>query len=212
MKKIRVMLVDDHAALRTGLLRLLEQSNNLEVVAEADTGERAYELAGTCKPDVIVMDINMPGLGGLESLGHILARWPSIKVVVYSMHEEAAFAVQAMSAGAQGYVTKADNTNELLTAIQEVAAGRNFISRGIAQKVALYSLAKENDLLSSLSPREFEVFRLLAEGNSVEDIARLLKLSQKTIANHQTTLKQKLRVTNPVELVRFAIRYGVING
>ncbi len=210
MKKIRVMLVDDHAALRTGLQRLFEQSNSLEIVAEADTGERAYELAGKCSPDVIVMDINMPGIGGLESLGHILARWPSIRVVVYSMHEEAAFAVQAMSAGAHGYVTKADDTNELLLAVKEVAAGQNFICRGIAQKVALYSLAKENDLLTSLSTREFEVFRLLAEGNSVEDIARLLKLSQKTIANHQTTLKQKLRITSPVELVRYAIRYGVI--
>jgi DNA-binding NarL/FixJ family response regulator len=211
--RIRLMLVDDHAALRKGLSLLLEQSlPAIEVVAEAENGEQAYNQMGSASPEVIVMDLNMPGMGGLESLRHILARWPSIKIVVYSMHEEPAFVVQAMAAGARGYVTKSDDTKELVKAIQEVTLGARFISKNIAPKVALYALAGDDDLMALLSTREFEIFRLLAEGKGVEDIAAMLKLSQKTIANHQTTLKQKLKVTTPLEMVRLAIKYGVVKG
>lgn len=209
---VRVMLVDDHAVLRTGLQRLLEQKSGVKVVAEAGNGEQAYQTFGTHSPDVAVMDLTMPGMGGLESLRRILARWPAARVVVFSMHDEAAFAAQALSAGARGYVAKSDEADELVQAVQEVAAGRSYISRGVAQKVALHTLVREDDLLARLSTREFEIFRLLAEGGSVEKIAEMLKISQKTVANHQTILKQKLNVSSPVELVRLAIRYGVIEG
>lgn len=209
---VRVMLVDDHAVLRSGLQRLLEQKSGIKVVAEAGNGEQAYQMFGTHSPDVAVMDLTMPGMGGLESLRRILARWPAARVVVFSMHDEAAFAAQAISAGARGYVAKSDEADELVLAVQEVAAGRSYISRGVAQKVALHTLVREDDLLARLSTREFEIFRLLAEGGSVEKIAEMLKISQKTVANHQTILKQKLSVSSPVELVRLAIRYGVIEG
>lgn len=209
---VRVMLVDDHAVLRSGLQRLLEQKADVKVVAEAGNGEQAYQMFGTHKPDVAVMDLTMPGMGGLESLRRILTRWPAARVVVFSMHEEAAFAMQAISAGARGYVSKSDDADELAQAVQEVAAGRRYISRGVAQKVALHTLVREDNPLARLSTREFEIFRLLAEGGSVEKIAAMLKISQKTVANHQTLLKQKLNISSPVELVRLAIRYGVIEG
>lgn len=209
---VRIMLVDDHAVLRTGLQRLLEQQSGVKVVAEAGNGEQAYQMFGTHNPDVAVMDLTMPGMGGLEALRRILSRWPAARVVVFSMHDEAAFAAQAISAGARGYVAKSDESDELVQAVQEVAAGRSYISRSVAQKVALHTLVREDDLLARLSTREFEIFRLLAEGGSVEKIAEMLKISQKTVANHQTILKQKLNVSSPVDLVRLAIRYGVIKG
>lgn len=209
---LHIMLVDDHAVLRAGLQRLLEQKAGFKVVAEAGNGEQAYQLYGTHQPDVLVMDLTMPGMGGLEALRRILARWPTARVVVFSMHDEAAFATQALSAGVRGYVSKSDDTEELVLAVQEAAAGRSYISRGVAQKVALHTLVRQDDVLARLSAREFEIFRFLAEGNSVEKIAELLKISQKTVANHQTMLKQKLNISSPVELVRLAIRYGVIEG
>lgn len=207
---IRVMLADDHAVLRTGLQRLLEQQAGIRVVAESGNGEQAYRLYGEHMPDVLVMDLTMPGMGGLEALQRIVTRWANARVVVFSMHDEAAFAAQALTAGARGYVAKSDDAAELIQAVQEVAAGRNYISRGVAQKVALHTLGREDSVVSRLSPREFEIFRLLAEGQSVERIASQLKISQKTVANHQTILKQKLNITSPVDLVRLAIRFGII--
>ena len=129
---------------------------------------------------------------------------------MYSMHENVAFATQAMQVGARGYVAKSGSSEELVSALMEVAKGRNYISPGIAQRVALNTLAGEDDPFKRLSSREFEVFRLLAEGGNVESIAEMLKISQKTVANYQTLLKQKLGVAGPVDMVRLAIRHGVI--
>jgi DNA-binding NarL/FixJ family response regulator len=210
--KIKVVVVDDHEALRKGLCLLLSQYPSIDVVAEASNGEHAYEVIGLSTPDVIVMDLNMPGMGGLEALGHIMARWPFLKVVVFSMHEEAAFVIKSIAAGAYGYVTKSDDTDELFQAIRSAAFGQRYISHSVAPKVAIHALAEEQNTLTSLSPREFEIFRMLAEGNSVEKIASLLKLSPKTIANHQTILKQKLGVKSSLELIRMAIKFEIING
>ncbi|MDZ4099019.1 MAG: response regulator transcription factor [Methylophilaceae bacterium] len=208
----RVMLADDHAVVRSGLRRLLELDDKVLVVAEASTGEQAYQMYGECEPDVVVMDMSMPGMGGLEALRRIRSRYPAAKIVVFSMHENAAFASQALSAGAKGYIAKSGLAGDLLNAVHEAMVGRTWISPSIAQKIALQSLTGEDDPMRKLSGREFEVFRLLAAGKSLEIISQTLNISQKTVANHQTLLKQKLGISGPVELVRLAIRYGVIEG
>jgi two-component system invasion response regulator UvrY len=207
---IRIVLVDDHAVVRSGLRRLLEQNTGMQVIAEADSGESAYQLYGEHLPDVLVMDMSMPGMGGLESLRRILTRYPSARVVIFSMHENAAFASQALSAGARCYVAKSGAADDLVRAVKEAFAGRGYLSPSVAQNIVLQSMSGGEDPTQRLSAREFEVFRMLAEGSNVEDIALTLKISQKTVANYQTLLKQKLGITSPVELVRLAMRHGVI--
>lgn len=207
---IKVILADDHAVVRSGLRRLLEQSNFVEVVAEADSGEQAYQLYGEYLPDVLVMDMSMPGMGGLEALRRVLSRYPNARVVIFSMHENASFATQALSAGARGYVAKSGAAEDLIKALREVSSGKSYLSPSVAQKIVLQNMSGSEDPTKRLSAREFEVFRLIAEGNNVDDIAEILKISQKTVANYQTLLKQKLGVNSPVELVRLAIRFGVI--
>ncbi|CAG0997959.1 Response regulator UvrY [Methylophilaceae bacterium] len=207
---IRIILVDDHAVVRSGLRRLLEQKPGMEVVAEAESGEQAYQLFTELLPDVVVMDLSMPGMGGLEALRRILGRSPQARVVVFSMHENAAFAYQALSMGAKSYVAKSGMAEDLIHAVKKAAVGGTYISPAVAQKMALQSVSGEDTLSKKLSAREFEVFRLIAEGNSAEDIGRLLNISQKTVANYQTMIRQKLGVNSPVELVRLAIRHGLI--
>lgn len=209
---IRVLLTDDHAVVRSGVRRLLEQHDGIEVAAEAGSGEQAYQLFGECLPDVLVMDMSMPGMGGLESLRRIIARYHTAKVIIFSMHENATFATQALTSGAVGYVAKSGDADDLVNAIHDVAAGKNYLSAVIAQKIALQSLSGDENPTHKLTAREFEVFRFLAEGKVVEEIARLLNIGQKTVANYQTLLKQKLGVNSPVELVRLAIKCGVIEG
>ena len=208
--KIHVVLVDDHNVVRSGLRRLLELGGDVEVVAEANSGEQACEIYSQFQPDVLVMDLSMPGIGGLEALRRILSVAPKAKIVVFTMHENSTLATQALSAGARCYVAKSGLADDFLLAVREATAGRTYISPNIAQKIVLQSISGEHDPMHRLSPREFEVFRLLAEGLSIDDIAGMLNISQKTTANYQTILKQKLGISNAVELVRLAIRHGVI--
>jgi DNA-binding NarL/FixJ family response regulator len=208
----RVMLVDDHAVVRAGIKRLLEQESQFTVVAEADSGERAYVLFGEFLPDICVMDISMPGMGGLEAIKKIIARYPNAKLLVLSMHENAAFANQAIKAGAKGYLAKNGLAEELINALDSLVNGDVYINASIANKIAIESLSKEQDLLHQLSAREFEIFRMLCEGEETNQIANLLNISIKTVANYQTTIKQKLGINNTVEMVRLAIRYKLIEG
>ena len=207
---LRVLLVDDHNVVRSGLRRLLELSGDIEIVAEADSGEQACLIYNDFLTDVLVMDLSMPGIGGLEALRRILAIAPKAKIVIFTMYENTTFATQALSAGARGYVAKSGLADDLLLAVREAAAGRTYISPNIAQKIVLQSISGEPDPIQKLSTREFEVFRLLAEGVSVDGIANTLNISQKTAANYQTILKQKLGISNAVELVRLAIQHGMI--
>ena len=209
---IRVMLVDDHAVVRAGIKRLLEQESQFSVVAEAESGERAYTLFGEFLPDVCVMDISMPGMGGLEAIKKIISRYPNAKLLVLSMHENAAFANQAIKAGAKGYLAKNGLAEELINALESVIKNQHYISANIAQKIAVESHSKQQDLLQQLTAREFEIFRMLCEGVEINQIAQLLNISIKTVANYQTTIKQKLGIHNTVEMVRLAIRYGLIEG
>lgn len=210
MSTTKIILVDDHAVVRSGLRRLLEINSNLEVIAEADSGEMAYQMYGETLPDVVVMDISMPGMGGLEAAKRILQRYPTAKVIIFSMHEAVSFASQALKTGVKGFVTKTGLAEDLLQAVIEVSRGKTFLSAGIAQKIALQTLMGNDDPLHQLSSREFEVFRLLAEGRKVEDVAEMLKISQKTVANYYTMIKQKLGVSSPIEMVRLAMKHGLI--
>ncbi|HSI45110.1 MAG TPA: response regulator transcription factor [Methylophilus sp.] len=208
---VKVVLVDDHTVVRSGLRRLLESHKSIEIVAEADTGEMAYQIYGEVSPDVVLMDISMPGMGGLEAAKRILQRYPSAKIVIFSMHEAVSFAAQALKTGVKGYVTKTGVADDLLQAVLDVSKGKTFLSQDVAQKVALQTLIGESNPLQQLTSREFEVFRLLAEGKRVEEVADMLKISQKTVANYYTLIKQKLSVNSPVEMVRLAMKHGLID-
>lgn len=209
---IRLMLVDDHAVVRSGLRRLLEQEPDMQVIAELENGELAYQQYQSYMPDVLIMDISMPGMGGLEALRRILIKCPNARVVVFSMHENAAFATQALTIGARGYVAKSGMAEDLLHAVREVMSGRVYLSAVVAQSIALRSVAGEEELSKRLSMREFEIFRLLTEGKNTDEIAEILNISQKTAANYQSMIKQKLGINNLVELVHLAIRHGLIDG
>lgn len=207
---IKIMLADDHAVVRSGLRRMLEQRPGFVVVAEVDSGEHAYQAYGEYEPDVVIMDLTMPGMGGMEAMRRILSRNPAARIIVFSMHDNASFAAQALKAGARGYVTKQSITEDLFKAVQEVARGNVYLSADMAQKIALHSLAGDDDPMKELSAREFEIFRFIAEGFSVEEIGEKLKISQKTVANYQTMIKQKLGVSSSVDLIKLALRHGVI--
>lgn len=203
------MLADDHAVVRSGLRRLLEQNDNIKVVAEAESGKQAYHLFGDTTPDVLVMDISMPGIGGLEALRRIIHRYNSAKVVIFSMHESATFAVQALTSGAISYVAKSSEAQDLIQAIVSAAEGISYLNPILSEKIDLQTLSEKNPI-QKLTSREFGIFRLLAEGKTVDNISTLLNIGKKTVANHQTILKQKLGITSPVELVRLAIKHGLI--
>ncbi|NQZ53124.1 MAG: response regulator transcription factor [Piscirickettsiaceae bacterium] len=206
---ISVMLADDHSVVRSGLRRLLEQHDNINVIAEAESGEQAYQQFGEWLPDVLIMDISMPGIGGLEALRRILLRYHDAKIIIFSMHENVMFAVQALTAGAISYVAKSSDAHELVRAVTSAAEGISYLTPALSEKINAQTITNENPI-QKLTSREFEIFRLLAEGKTVDDIATLLNIGQKTVANYQTILKQKLKITRPVELVRLAIKHGLI--
>ena len=207
---VRIMLVDDHAIVRAGFRRLLEQQPGFHVVAEAADADRAYALFAAQEPDVVIMDLSMPGTSGMEGIRRILARTPTARILVFSMHEDAALAGRALQLGARGYVTKSSPPEVLTRAVAEVAAGRISVSPDVEKSVALHRQSAERDPLELLGAREFEIFRLLASGRTVADIARLLNLSPKTVANYHTAIRQKLQLASDVELVLLAQRRGLL--
>ncbi|CAM8370349.1 CitB Response regulator containing a CheY-like receiver domain and an HTH DNA-binding domain [Candidatus Methylopumilus planktonicus] len=209
-KKTTIVLVDDHAVVRAGVRRLLEQEPLFEVIGEAESGEKAYQTFGELKPDVMVMDLSMPGMGGLEAIRRILMRYEKAKILVLSMHEDLSFANQALKLGAKGYLTKNTLADDLVKSIETVTQGDVFLSDEIAKKMAMQSISGNQDPVHELSAREFEIFRLLAEGLDIDAIASTLNISSKTVSNYQTMIKQKLDINTPIELIRYAIKVGVI--
>jgi two-component system, NarL family, invasion response regulator UvrY len=210
-KKIRVLLVDDHAVVRAGYRMLLKNSENIEVVAEADSGEQACKAFIDLQPDVIVMDLSMPGIGGLEAIRRIIARDANAKILVFSMHEDTVFVEQVLQAGAQGYISKSSAPEILVEAIKELAAGKIHLDADIVQRLAIQKSRGKNSLFSGLSTREFEIFCLLAEGLNTSEIAKRLSLSYKTVANYSTQIKAKLNVSTVAELARLAIRHNIVH-
>ena len=209
-KKVTIVLVDDHAVVRAGVRRLLEQEALFDVIGEAESGEKAYQMFGELKPDVMVMDLSMPGMGGLEAIRRILMRHERARILVLTMHEDLSFANQALKLGAKGYLIKNTLGDDLVKSIQTVSRGEVFLSDEIAKKMAMQSISGDQDPIHELSAREFEIFRLLAEGLEIDAIATTLNISSKTVSNYQTMIKQKLNINTPVELIRYAIKAGVI--
>ncbi len=209
-KKVNIVLVDDHAVVRAGVKRLLEQETSFDVIGEAESGEKAYQLFNELKPDVMVMDLSMPGMGGLEAIRRILMRHERAKILVLSMHEDLSFANQALKLGAKGYLIKNALADDLVKSIEMISKGEVFLSDEIAKKMAMQSILGDGDPIHELSAREFEIFRLLAEGFEIDAIAETLNISSKTVSNYQTMIKQKLNINTPVELIRYAIKAGVI--
>ena len=210
-RAIRVMLVDDHAIVRSGFRRLLEEFPDIEVVAEAESGEQAYRNYLEARPDVLVLDISMPDTSGFALMQRVFARVPHARVIMFSMHQDPAMAERAMEAGARGYVTKSSAPEMLVKAVHEVDAGKLFLSPDIAHAVAVSKIVGPGDPLKQLSTREFEIFQQLVAGRPQADIARALNLSAKTIANYHTLIKQKLHAASDIDMMRIALRQKVIS-
>lgn len=210
MGVINILLADDHEVVRAGYRRLLENSEDLQVVAEASSGEEAYAAYNSVRPDVVIMDLTMPGIGGMEACRRILAHDPSAKVLVFSVHENEIMLNRSLDAGILGYISKRSASQVMIEAVRKVAAGEMYVGQEMTPYLVKRSKSPESDLVSSLSPREFEVFRLLADSKSVNDIAELLNLSPKTVGHHMTHVKTKLKVSNLADLTRLAIRLGII--
>jgi two-component system, NarL family, invasion response regulator UvrY len=206
---IQVLLVDDHAVVREGYRRLLED-NGVGVVGEAETAAEAYQHFCALSPDVVVMDIALSGVSGIEGLRRILARASDARVLMFSMHEEVIFVRRALEAGAAGYLTKASAPRVLVEAVNAVARGQRYLSHDVAVALALAPASPAKDERPPLSAREFEVLKLLAQGCSLGEIARQLCRNQKTVANHQSAIKQKLGADNTVQLVRIAMQLGLV--
>lgn len=207
---IKVMLVDDHAVVRAGYQMLLKNSPEIEVVVEASSGEDAYRLQALHEIDVIVMDLSLPGIGGIETIKRILSRDSKVKVLVFSMHEEIIFVEQAMQAGAKGYITKSTDPQLLVEAIKRISKGEKYIDAELAQRIAYEKARGQDSPLSDFSTREFEIFCMLAEGLNTSEIAKRLSLSYKTVANYSTQIKSKLDVATVADIARIAIRYKII--
>jgi two-component system, NarL family, invasion response regulator UvrY len=205
----RIMLVDDHAIVRAGFRRLLEQQPNYHVIAEAGDAETAYALFVEHQPDVVILDLSMPGASGLDIVRRMAVRHPSARILVFSMHEDALLAERAIQLGARGYVTKSSAPEVLASAVADMMAGRVAFSPDIAQALAVSKVTDEGDPLAALSAREFEIFRLIARGQTVSSIASLLSLSAKTVTNYHSLIKQKLGIASDVELVLLAQRRNI---
>ncbi|HEB98937.1 MAG TPA: response regulator transcription factor [Thiotrichales bacterium] len=208
---IRVLLADDHEVVRAGYRRLLEATDDIEVAAEAESGEEAYTLYLAHEPDVVVMDLSMPGAGGLDTSRRILARDGDARILVFSVHENEVFLKRALDLGILGYISKRSASRVMVEAVRQVARGEPYVGQEMMPFLVGRKASDDNRLIADLSPREFEVFRLRAEGMSVNDIAELLNVSPKTVGHHNTRVKQKLGVSNAAELTRMAIRLGIVS-
>ena len=197
MKKL--LLVDDHEVVRSGLKTLLSNLS-FDVIDEASSGKKAYEMAQINHYDLIIMDISMDGISGLDAMSKILNRIPQQNILILSMHDSDLVIQKAKNAGAKGYVTKSDISDNLIKAIQSIDSGQDFFPQ---------TLSSLNPI-DQLNEREFEVFKMIASGFNLADIANDLDISQKTVANYQTNIKQKLQLTNPIEFYKLAIEYKLI--
>jgi two-component system invasion response regulator UvrY len=210
--KITVMLVDDHAVVRAGYRLLLSQSENIEVVCEAERGEEACQYYSESQPNVIVMDLSLPGIGGLASIRRISSRDPGAKILVFSIHDELVYVLRALEAGAKGYITKSSAPETLVEAVKKVASGETYVEPEIAQKLLVQTITGKDVStdLNSLSAREFDVFCLLAKGYTTREVADELRLSYKTVGNYTTLIKNKLNVSTTAEMARLAYQYGLL--
>lgn len=208
---VRVFLVDDHALVRTGMKMILSGETDIEVVGEADSGEAALPQIRRLKPDVVLCDLHLPGVSGLEVTERILRGGDGTRVVIVSVHEDGPLPRRLLEVGASGYVGKGGDAQELLRAVRDVALGRRYLGSNIAQNIALANLKGEGSPFDALSPRELEVALLLTQGLRQEDIARRLCLSAKTINTHKARLFEKVGIQDNIALARLATQYGLLD-
>jgi len=206
-----IMLVDDHAVVREGYRSVLQKQPGLRVVAEAPDGVEAYRLFKEVRPDLVIMDLSMPGIGGIEAIRRIRQWDRGARILVFTMHENAGFAVQAIRAGAKGYVTKSNAPQVLVQAVRDVLSGQIAISPDIDHELALSRIADEAVAADLLTAREFEVLSMLLAERSTDEIAGALHISPRTVANLHSLIKDKLGVGSDIELVRLALRQGILH-
>lgn len=211
MARINVLLADDHEVVRAGYHRLLECNSEIAVIAEAASGEEAYQLYMEHQPDVVVMDLTMPGMGGLEASRRILAHDKAAKILVFSVHENEVLLSRALDLGVQGYISKRSASLEMVEAVRKVAAGEMYIGQEMMPYLVKRKATPDSELIAGLTDREFEVFQLLVDSKSVNEIAALLHLSPKTVGHHVAQVKAKLSIPDVAGLTRLAIRLGVIS-
>jgi DNA-binding NarL/FixJ family response regulator len=216
MPKLRILIADDHTLVRQGLGKILEERHEWEVVAQAEEGREAVRLALALVPDVVILDVAMPLLNGIEATRQIVRRAPSVKVLMLSMHPDEAYITQALQAGATGYLLKDSADAELLRAVAAVAAGKSYFSPAVARVLLddyVRHLAAKGivDRYEALSEREREIFQLIAEGHSNKEIAGLLSVSTATVETHRAHILQKLDIHSTAELVLYAVRRGVVS-
>lgn len=209
-QNIRVLIVDDHAIVRAGFKQLLGTANYISVIAEACSGEEAIELSLQEEPDVVVMDINMPGIGGIEAISRISARLPEAGIIALTVHETEPFPTRVMEAGAKAYLTKRCAPEELVQAVRETYAGGSYISQSVRKEMAKAKLDQSNPL-AELSSREFQVFDLMARGQSVIEVGNSMHLSHKTIYTHKANIQKKLNLETHLEIIQFARQHNLID-
>jgi DNA-binding NarL/FixJ family response regulator len=207
--RVTVLLVDDHAVVREGYRRLLERHRDIVVIGEAAHAAEAYALLHKLAPRIVVMDIALPGVSGIEATRRMLAHNPDTRTLIFSMHEDVIFAKRALQAGAFGYVSKASAPSVLVEAVQTVARGKKYLSAGVAQALALRAANMDDAASDGLSAREFEVLRMLVQGESIRNIAQSMGLNPKTIFNHQSMIRQKLGAESAVQLLSIATGFGL---
>jgi two-component system response regulator NreC len=216
MRKTRILLADDHKLMRSGLKALIEQQPDLAVVGEADDGRQAVALAVSLKPDLLVMDIGMPNLNGIEAAHQITQANPATAIVILSMHSDESYVLRALKAGAKGYLLKDSAESDLIRAVHAVAGGKSFFSPAVS-KVLLDDYVRKlqrsgaEDIYDLLTSREREILQLIAEGKSNKDVANLLNLSVYTVETHRSNIMEKLNLRGIPELILYAVRKGIIS-
>lgn len=214
MSAIRVLLVDDHALFRTGMRHILGQYSEINVIGEAGSGEEAIDMVRQDKPDLIMMDVRMPGIGGIEATRKILRQEPDIRIIAVTVYSDDPFPSQLLDAGARGYISKGCPAEEMLEAVRTVMRGEPYISNDVARKLTLANFVRGDDKspFTKLSPREMQVMMMITRGESTQNISDALYVSPKTVSTYRHRLYEKLDVQNDVELTHLAIRHGLIEG
>jgi len=209
----RVMIVDDHDLVRFGFKSLLSSQPGLEVVGTLKSGEDAISWCREHKGevDVILMDVNMPGIGGIEATNRISKSWPKIGIIIVTVHDDGPLPMQLLKGGAKGYLTKGNGVDEMLTAIKDVHNGKHYIAKDIAQQLALSVMPGESKLIDILSMRELQVLIMIAQGAKTQKIAETLNLSPKTISTYRKRLHEKLDVSSDIEMLHLAMKHGVLD-
>lgn len=213
ISKIKVLIVDDHELVRFGFKSLLGTQEGIKVVETLSSGEDAINWCRDNKGniDIILMDVNMPGIGGIEATHRISKAWPDIGIIIITVHDDGPLPKQLLNGGARGYLTKGNGVEEMITAIKDVNSGKHYIAKDIAQQLALSVLPGESNPLDGLSMRETQVLMMIAQGNKTQKISEILNLSPKTISTYRKRLHEKLDVDSDIEMLHLAMKYGVLD-